>query len=316
MKISIFVGDVWKFNQLIANYIKKQKHEVTFVDSSTINFTYKNNKQRFKNFFSKTFLKKNIKTNFRNNELVKIINNLPYQDYILIINPDDFSQEVVDLLRTKTTKYVAHNYDCLARHTLPKNYAELFDKIFSFDIQDVKDYHYLNLLNNYIYVEENPDTNPKNKMFMILSKSLEREKVLNKIANILDKKNIHNYEFIVAYPDVTDVNKNIKLINYTISLEELAEKVKNAEILIDLVRPNQSGLSFRFFEAMAFHKKIITNNKNVKLFGFYNPNNILVIDNDITDIDNDFLNNTYQPVPENIYKKYTIETWVNTILDV
>src|SRR5690606_11964536 len=231
MKISIFVGDVWKFNRLIADHLKKQNYEVTFIDSSIINFAYKNNTQRFKNFFSKTFIKKNIKTNFRNNELVKIINNLPYQDYILIINPDDFSQEVVDLLRTKTTKYVAHNYDCLARHPLPENYAQLFDKIFSFDIQDVKDYHYLNLLNNYIYLEENPDTNPQNKIFMILSKSSEHEKILNKIANILDKKNIHNYEFIVAYPDVTDVNRNIKLINYTISLEEVAEKVKNAEIL-------------------------------------------------------------------------------------
>src|SRR5690606_41602551 len=83
--------------------------------------------------------------------------------------------------------------------------------------------------------------------------------------------------------------------------------------LIDLVRPNQTGLSFRFFEAMAFEKKIITNNKYVKDFDFYNPSNILILEDNFDDIDSEFLNTPYIPVPEEIYNKYTLENWVNTV---
>src|SRR5690606_19761944 len=157
---------------------------------------------------------------------------------------------------------------------------------------------------------------PQNKFFMILSKSFEREILLNKIADILDKKTNCNYEFLVLYPDYQNHNTNIQLLDKPISLKEMEEKVKNAEILIDLVRTNQSGLSFRFFEAMAFEKKIITNNKYVKEFDFYNSSNILVLDDDFNDIDNEFLNTPYVPVPEEIYNRYTLQNWVNTVFNL
>jgi len=318
MKIAILVDDVWNFNKLIVERLQQKNHIVTFIDSSEIHFSYKNNVQRLTNFFSKTLLNKNIKNGFLDKKLKEIISDLPKQDCILIINPDTFKEDIINLLKTKTHKYIAHNYDSLERHPLPENYKELFDNVFSFDIQDVKKYDYLTLLNNFIYLEKCLLTTPKNKMFMILSKSKDRELILGKIADILDKKNTTNYEFIVVNPEIRkDINKNIVLTNKTISLEEVAEKINNAEILIDLVRPNQSGLSFRFFEAMALHKKVITNNKNVKLFDFYNPNNILVINNDdFNDINDDFLNNVYTPVPEHIYQKYTIDAWIETAFNI
>ena len=88
--------------------------------------------------------------------------------------------------------------------------------------------------------------------------------------------------------------------------------MKNAEILVDLVRQNQTGLSFRFFEAMALHKKVITNNQTIKQYDFYNENNILLIDNENIIIPDTFLNSKYQPLPEELYKKYTVENWIAT----
>src|SRR5690606_2724231 len=125
-------------------------------------------------------------------------------------------------------------YDSLERNPLPPNFKTLFDKIYSFDISDVQKHNYLQLLTNFIYIPQDFKTKPKNKMFMILSKSLERELLLSKIADILDRKKIHNYEFIVANPATTQVNKNIYLTEDHIPLDKVIEKVKNAEILIDL----------------------------------------------------------------------------------
>src|SRR5690554_708285 len=318
MKITIVAFDLWGFNKKIAERLTQKGVYVTFIDSSKIHFSYKNKWHRVKNFLSKTFLNKNIKKDYRKNTILNIIRELPLQDIILIVNPDHFHIKIVNELKTKTKKYIAYNYDSLKRNPLPKNFDILFDKIYSFDILDVQQHSYLNLLTNFIYIDKDFDTKPNNKMFMILSKSMERELILSKIADFLDAKGISNYEFIVSQPALAHkkFNKKILLTNQNIALAEVIQKSKNAEILIDLIRPNQSGLSFRYFEAMALQKKIITNNETVKMYDFYNPNNILIIKNDITDIDESFLNNAYEPLPEEIYNKYTLDHWVKTVFGI
>lgn len=316
MKITIVAFDLWGFNKIIADTLEKKGVTTTFIDSNKIHFKYKNFRQRLYNFFSKNFLGRNIKKNYRKRIILQTIQNLSEQDVVLIVNPDHFDCEIVNNLKTKTKKYIAYNYDSLERNPLPENFKTLFDKIYSFDISDVQKHSYLELLTNFIYIPQDFTTKPQNKMFMILSYSLERELLLSRIADILDKKNIHNYEFIVANPETTQVNKNILLTNDHISLDQVINKAKNAEILVDLIRPKQSGLSFRYFEAMALQKKIITNNESVKLYDFYNPNNILIIKDNLTDIDNDFLNNKYEPIPDDIYHKYTLDNWIKTVFKI
>ena len=82
------------------------------------------------------------------------------------------------------------------------------------------------------------------------------------------------------------------------------------------MRNNQTGLSFRFFEAMALKKKIITNNPTVKDYDFYTPENILVLNEDFSNIDPAFFQSTYQELAPEIYKKYTIGTWVETVFNL
>lgn len=313
MKITIVAFDLWGFNKKVADYLIKQNHEVTFLDSNNIRYIYKNKLERVLNFFNKLFFNRNVKKDFINKTLIKKISNIETQDYILIVNPNQFRFDITLLLRNKTANFIAYNYDSLARIPLPPNYDELFDKIFSFDVKDVNENSFLTLLTNFIYLDKNINLCPKNKAFMILSKSYEREVLLNKIANILDAKGIYNYEFIVANPVTKKVNKRIHLTEEHIKLDVVIEKMKDAEILIDLVRPNQTGLSFRVFEAMALHKKIITNNKTIKNYDFYNENNILVINEDQIDIPDTFLVNSYQEIPKEIYFKYTLENFVNTL---
>lgn len=309
MKITIVAFDLWGFNKKIAEHLIDNGHEVTFLDLNSIKYIYKSTWHRIGNFLSKVFLGKNIKKDYRNRTLIKMITDLPKQDHVLIVNPSLFRKDILALLREKTNQFIAYNYDSLARIPLPENHNILFNKIFSFDINDVSSNNELSLLTNYIYLDKNINKKPKNKAFMILSKSLEREIILSKIADIFDKKNL-NYEFIVANPATKKVNKKIHLTEQHVKLDIVVEKMKDAEILIDLVRQNQTGLSFRIFEAMALNKKIITNNQTIKQYDFYNEHNILVINNENLTIPDSFLNSKYQPLPEDLYKKYTLENWV------
>src|SRR5690606_10783659 len=315
MKITIVAFDIWGFNKKIAEYLISQGHEVNFIDTSKIKYVYKNKMERIKNFFSKTFLRKNIKKNYLQNYLNIKISNLSSQDCILIINPGYFKNDILSQLRLKTKHFVAYNYDSLKRCPLPDNSDTLFDKIFSFDLEDVKNYPSLELLTNFIYLPQSRNIEPKNKVFMILSDSLEREIILNKIAENLEDKNIENFEFIVLRPSYNQHHKKTIIIKKAMDLDTVVNKMMDAEILVDLIRKDQTGLSFRIFEAMALGKKIITNNATIKQYDFYNPNNILIIDENNIDIPEDFLHSKYQEIDKRIYNKYTIESWTKKILN-
>jgi len=315
MKITIVAFDLWGFNKQLSKKLEDLGHEVSFIDTSKIKYTYKNKWDRVSNFLSKNLLKKNRKKAYIANKTNELINSLEKQDYCLIINPSFFKPELLNILRKKTDKFIAYNYDSLDRIPLPDNFEALFDKIFSFDLKDTEENSFLEHLTNFIYLEPNINQTPEYKSFIIISKSQSREILLNKIANYFDHINIKNYLFIVYKPATKNLNKNIKVIRHHIPLNQVNELMLNSEILIDLLRPNQTGLSFRIFEAMAMHKKIITNNKMIKKYDFYNPNNIFVIDENFTEISEDFLNKPYEKIPDFIYNKYTLNNWIDTVFN-
>ena len=126
MKITIVAFDLWGFNKLIVKNLQQKNADVTFIDSSKITYVYKNKWQRFINFLSKIVLNRNIKKEYRNKVLVEKINTLPRQDTVLIVNPSHFSNKIINTLKGKTNKFIAYNYDSLARNPLPENYLNLF----------------------------------------------------------------------------------------------------------------------------------------------------------------------------------------------
>ena len=79
------------------------------------------------------------------------------------------------------------------------------------------------------------------------------------------------------------------------------------------MREGQYGLSFRVFEAMSLEKKIITDNESIKTYDFYNPNNILILNKNITNLDRSFFESPYQSIPEDVYEKYTLDSWINKV---
>ena len=150
---------------------------------------------------------------------------------------------------------------------------------------------------------------------MILSID-ERLKALNKVAGALDAVNV-NYDFIVVGKRRPDgINSNIKYQKNIIKQGELETHMDNAMVFLDLLRENQTGLSFRVFDSLAYQKKLITTNAAIIEYDFYNPQNIMVIDAENQIISLDFFSTTYQPLEDEIYYKYTLDNWVNTIFNL
>ncbi|MDO4763924.1 MAG: hypothetical protein Q4A00_06030 [Flavobacteriaceae bacterium] len=90
----------------------------------------------------------------------------------------------------------------------------------------------------------------------------------------------------------------------------------SSKVIIDIKLPYHSGLSFRFFESLGYNKKLITNNTSVKEYDFYHPNNIFITDYENFEGLEEFLNQPYVNICEEIKTKYKFENWIKNILKI
>jgi len=87
-----------------------------------------------------------------------------------------------------------------------------------------------------------------------------------------------------------------------------------SQILVDIHHPGQTGLTMRMMESVGAKKKIITTNPDVKNYEFYDPDNILIVDRGAPMIPVDFLRRPYRPLCDEIYRRYSLRSWLKEIL--
>lgn len=316
MKICLISFDFFSFDQNIVQELNRKDIETHHIDISKYNYKYPSLLSRVSNFLNKLFFKKNIKKIVLQKNVLDRLEKLGHQDIILIMRPDLLTKETHQKIKNLTDQYITYIYDSCTRfpieHLLQEN---IFDKIYSFDKKDCEKFGF-NFITNYIYLDKKeiqPGTATSASVFIILSVD-ERIKLLNKIANYLSENEIQ-YKFIITGKrKPKNLNTNIVYTSKPIFQKELQNVLENSTIYLDLIRNGHNGLSFRIFEALAMQKKIITTNKSISGYDFYNPNNILIIDeNKPLKIDSSFLNTPYEPLSDEIYTKYTIENWVKTV---
>lgn len=314
MKICIISFDIWGFDNYIKTELKNQKIEAYHICLSKYKFEYKSLFERIKNLGSKVFLKKNIKHINREKYIIDELERLGNFDQILTINPELISLETHRKIKNKTKRYITFLYDSLDRINVKNNILELFDIIFSFDKKDCKIYNF-KFITNYIYnIENNKTSEFKYKAFCILSED-NRMNSLIKLDDFFKKIN-EITKFIVFTNNKINQNTNITYTDKRISINEVAELLNESEIFIDLIRDNQTGLSFRVFESLKLERKLITTNETIKEYDFYNPNNILIIDKNNPIITHKFLDGKYEQVPDAIIKKYELKNWTKIVFNI
>jgi hypothetical protein len=99
----------------------------------------------------------------------------------------------------------------------------------------------------------------------------------------------------------------------SLSLSSILELYKESDVILDINHPGQIGLTMRTFESIGSGKKIITTNREIKKYTFYNPNNIYVIDRNDIDINIDFFKSDYIDLDDKILDKMSLEGWLKSI---
>lgn len=316
MRITLISHDNWGYNNNIAVALEKKGHIVNHIDFSTFKYKYPNFGYKVYNFFLKAFFKKNIKNIHFGKEINRRLQQLnQIQDVILTIKGDWIDPKQVLEFKKYTKKSIAFFNDNIYRCPKILKVIPNFDEVYSFEKEDCEKYN-LKFISNWIYSGENQEFTSNSfdyDVFNISSKD-NRFKTISKVADELKKQNITS-KIIIFDKKNKNSNPNIEFISKYIQIAEVNDYIKRSKLLLDIQRKEQNGLTFRVFESMSLHKKLITTNPNIVNYDFYRPNNILVIDEENIHFDTDFFKIPYEPIPENIYNKYTLDNWINKVFN-
>ncbi|HZP12804.1 MAG TPA: hypothetical protein VFB36_10325 [Nevskiaceae bacterium] len=88
---------------------------------------------------------------------------------------------------------------------------------------------------------------------------------------------------------------------------------EGADVVVEMERPVQAGLTMRSLEAVAAGRKLITTNPEIAQYDFYRPANIAIVDRAQPVISVQFLRGAYEPVPGEIVDRYSLDRWLDDV---
>lgn len=320
-KILIIMHNYAEIPNLIRKNLDDLGYEnVDFIFYDEEKFRYKNMAQKVKNLYRKTILKdKNYKEKLRKEFIEKILlekaEKLPHYDIILMLNTDFFSDEFIRVIKTKTKKLVGNHWDGLGRTPAIYSKIKFFDSFYVFDKSDVDEKNNIYFLTNFFFNfnENKNEETIKQDVFYLGTYVEERFKVLKNISKTFTLRNISQKILLFTW-DKREAEGEITFTNQFLSYEENMNYVKSSKALLDLKLKAHNGLSFRFFEALKYHKKLITDNADVKTYDFYKKENIFILGEDSENELKNFVESPYEEIPSEIKNKYSFESWFKTLI--
>lgn len=191
------------------------------------------------------------------------------------------------------------------------NNIEIKDcELWSFDKDDCETYGMKYNTTYYFDTIKLPNESIENDIYFIGSDKGRLEKLIE-LEKLFNKNNLKTEFHITKSKFSNNEYKFKNLIDYN----EVLKSIAKSKAILDYVQEGQIGLTQRPMEAIFHSKKLITNDKNIIEYDFYNKNNIFILGYD--DIENiyEFLNSPYIPIDKKIIGRYDFSNWCSRIQD-
>ena len=253
-------------------------------------------------------------------------------DYVLFIDCEMPTENILKKYRQFFTKakFCLYLWDSLDNLPGVETKFQYFDYITSFDKKDYFKNSRIKFRPLFFcdeYRNRSLKTEYKYDLAFIGTIHSDRLNIINKIEDQCKNIGLRFYKycflqskFIFYYYKLFNKSFfNAKIENFYFdkkSQKEISEIERNSFIVLDIQHPNQTGLTIRTIENIGIGRKIITTNKDIEHYDFYNKSNIQIIDRINPVIDKNFLNSEYIPLSEEIYQKYSLNQWVLDVLGV
>lgn len=136
--------------------------------------------------------------------------------------------------------------------------------------------------------------------------------LLKEIAEKISKVGCSYCYYLVKSQTKADSNvKQMYPYHTPVTYKELIEMSQKSKALIDVIDPDQLGLTLRPLECIYLKKKLITTMKHITDYDLYHPNNVFIWGVDDISKLNEFFNSPYDETNQKeLMKRYSVETWL------
>ncbi|WP_170242318.1 hypothetical protein [Streptococcus suis] len=255
-------------------------------------------------------------------------------DYILVIRGEYTPKKSLERMRSyfPTATMILYMWDSLINNKFIQDKWENYDKVYTFDRIDYLDHkESIDFLPLFYYEDFLPKdtgiTEYKYDMSFIGTGHEDRIKIIKAVTRQLEeaKRSVFSY-FFIPHKLVYYINKvrnpffkevQIKDVEFQqLPFERLYEIYSQSKCVVDIESSRQNGLTMRTIEMIGLEKKLITTNKDIVHYDFFNPDNIMILDRNNPVIDLEFIDKPYTPLEDRIRQKYSLQEWIAQVLGI
>lgn len=232
----------------------------------------------------------------------------------IIIQASLITSKIPDYLRKRGYKgrIIYWYWDPVSGSVSPYKVNRNICELWSFDKDDCERYEMKFNDTYHVFQEDNDNQDYNIKYdFTFIGKDKKRYNELIALKNYLNKLNyITNFYIVATKEYLINIKKEYsKPVQY----RKIIEIVKQSKVIVDISQNGQSGLSQRCMEALFYNKKLLTNNKNINKYPFYNSDRVFIF-NQIDEITEEQLSQFMKikiEKDDDLIRFYSFENWIN-----
>lgn len=327
MNLLLIMPNFFEYPQIIKEELEGMGYNVDFFDDRPSTNAWVKAAIRINPNSIKTYIKKYFEN------VMTTISSKKY-DVVFLISGQSLSFDESMIAKIKETqpqaKFVLYQWDSLKNFPHIKSVQKYFDKCFSFDKRDCAENDNLTFLplfycRRYEEIGRQNQEKYKYDFCFVGTAHPKKYKFIKMMSEQL--KSVYPNQFIYFFFPAPIVffyrklrNPELRKAHYKefhyvpLKGAEMDELFKDSRCVLDSPQAGQFGLTIRVLEALGAKKKLITTNEDIVNYDFYKPENIYIYDGFI-DLDNVFFQKPYLEVDQEIYKKYSLNYWLNTLIN-
>ena len=321
MKKLLFIGpNFFNYQDIISEGLRKKGYEVTYFDDRpSTSFLMKALIR-----LNKNLVKNSIKKYFET--ILQSCKEKQY-DVVFVIIGQSLYSDMIDKMREvlPNAKFIFYDWDAIQNFPDREEFSKHFDYCYSFDNKDVIQYPWFKFVP--LFYSESEDNYVEDKRDALYIGTIKKGKYafVHEMEEKLNSKGLNNYFYYyiqsksvfryLKWKDKDMKGANIKDFKFEkINEKQTYELMKTSKMIVDVPMKNQNGLTIRTFEALGFNKKLITTNKNIVEYDFYDPQNIYVYEGEF-DFNSDFFTKPYRMPTKAIKDKYSLSSFLDALLE-
>lgn len=307
------------YEKKIITELEKQGYQVEYCDYEEYIRQNKKIKNPILRLINNLYFRRILKRDLKIEKAIKkfneeILGKITFGEIFIKIGTTEMDESTLKLINKKFKIKISHHWDTIGTFTpverLEKE-KKYYDKISSYDRKNCEDYN-LKYLPNFYSLKESKEE--FQRVYTIMS-NIENLEILEKISKNLRKNGV-DYKFIIVDRKGRTNSEYIEIQKEFITVDNMLKEMSKSTCILEINQKKNKGYTFRTFDCIGMKKKLITNNKDIINEDFYNPNNILVLDENNINIPKEFIDSPYESLPKEIYEKYSLKNWVKQLLEI